>query len=314
MLRAFIYVFLSAAALTGCLTQRVICPAYQSAFVFDKTVVKNNFMLYNEDKSKPQEILASNSKTITLPVRDSAWDKSLVVQAPALPIVRRVKKDRYLLLPAKTYKKALKALQTLPMKPVYPKKEEADSNAIKKALDSAARSVTDTLSAKGTKPRENNRGEDSVYVISLAKEKFNVDQDNYMWYFRDILVLPDVRLALKQAEAEGRIKTAKKEGFFSRLKHLFKKKSKEKNLPTPKKDSVTTTSFEDLRDLPDSTGNIRSTKPEQQSVVKKKKGLAGLFRKKEKSSDTLPKKNPDVVEPKKPVKKQEAKKEENDGF
>ena len=85
MLRAFIFVSICAVVLTGCVTQRTICPAYQSAFVFDKSVVKNYFMLYNENKNKAQEVLASNSKTITLPVRDSAWDKSHVVQAPALP-------------------------------------------------------------------------------------------------------------------------------------------------------------------------------------------------------------------------------------
>ncbi|HEX8040253.1 MAG TPA: hypothetical protein VF490_13940, partial [Chryseosolibacter sp.] len=60
----------------------------------------------------------------------------------------------------------------------------------------------------------------------------NIEQDNYMWYLRDYLVLPDVRLAKLQQSADGRAKAvaekkkAKKEkkglkGFF---KNLFRKK------------------------------------------------------------------------------------------
>jgi len=39
-------------------------------------------------------------------------------------------------------------------------------------------------------------------VISKEKEKFNLDQDNYMWYFRDVLVLPDVKASLDEGKAE----------------------------------------------------------------------------------------------------------------
>src|SRR5690606_17599426 len=56
-------------------------------------------------------------------------------------------------------------------------------------------------------------------------------QDNYMWYLRDYLVLPDVRLAKLQQNAEARSsrvkeKAAKREkkglkGFF---RNLFKKR------------------------------------------------------------------------------------------
>src|SRR6478736_2640068 len=140
--------------LIGCNTQRMICPAYQSAFIFDKSQEKKAFVLYNDNKNQPQEVLASNSKTLNLPARDSSWDNSVVIQAPSLPPERRVKKDRYLLLPQKTYRKALKALQTIPMKPVYPKKQD-DSLNIKKELDSAARSITDTIAVTSVeKPQE----------------------------------------------------------------------------------------------------------------------------------------------------------------
>lgn len=275
----------------SCNTQRMICPAYQSAFIFDKSQEMKAFVLYNDNKDQPQEVLASNSKTLNLPARDSSWDKSVVIQAPALPYVRRVKKDRYLLLPQKTYRKALKALQTVPMKPVYPKKED-DSLNIKKELDSAARSITDTITASSVaKPKQ--QTEDSVYVITKEKEKFNLDQDNYMWYFRDILVLPDVRMGMEEAKSDKAAKESGgkkvKQSFFQKLKGIFKKK------PKAKSEAIDSTAVvgQEINPL-DST--VTATPP----IVKKKKSLIG---KKSKS-------NPPVV----PKKKQEGKKEEDDGF
>ncbi len=124
MTRALVLCLAFVGALMSCNTQRMICPAYQSAFIFDNSAEKKTFVLYNDNKNQPQEVLASNSKTLNLPARDSSWDNSVVINAPSLPPERRVKKDRYLLLPQKTYRKALKALQTVPMKTVYPKKKK----------------------------------------------------------------------------------------------------------------------------------------------------------------------------------------------
>ena len=266
----------------------MICPAYQSAFIFDKAQEKKAFVLYNDDKNQPQEVLASNSKTLNLPARDSSWDKSVVIKAPSLPHERRVKKDRYLLLPQKTYRKALRALQTIPMKPVYPKKEN-DSLKIKKELDSAARSITDTITTASVEKQEEQKGDSGVYMISIEKEKFNVDQDNYMWYFRDVLVLPDVRLAMDEGKAEKEAAEAggkkEKRSFLQKLKDLFKKK------PKPEAADSTAVSEQEANPL-DST----STTPPP--VVKKKKGLFG---KKSKAAPPAPK-------------KADAKKEEDDGF
>jgi len=275
MTRALYFACVGFVVLSGCSVQRTICPAYQSAFLFDPAVEKRTFVLYNDNKSQPQEILASNSKTITLPAKDSAWERSVVVRGPALPPVTRVKKGRYLLLPPKTYKKALRALQTVPMKAVYPRKE-TDSLDIKKALDSAARSVNDTMTATQTKATEPEA--DSTYVITKAKEKFNVDQDNYMWYFRDILVLPDVRLAMEAGKeaSGGATSGGAKQNLFKKFLGLFKKK--------PKADSLAVAPN-------DSTGA---------PVVKKRKGLFGLFGKKSK----IPL----------PVQKPEGIKEEDHGF
>jgi hypothetical protein len=164
------------------------------------------------------------------------------------------------------------------MKPVYPKK--SDSLDIKNELDSAARSITDSVATQSSKPAT---AGDSVYVITKTKEKYNMDQDNYMWYFRDVLVLPDVRAAMME-EGEVRASTKKatkkvKGGFF---KNLFKKKNK--------KDSLTVEPKADP-----SISDSAQAKPT-------KKGLGGLFKKKNKVDSADPKKKVD------PAKK------EDDGF
>ncbi|MDZ7646327.1 MAG: hypothetical protein U5K54_03605 [Cytophagales bacterium] len=279
MTRALLSVVTLLLVLSSC-TQRLICPAYQSSFIYDKPTQREKFVYYNESTTQPREVLASaNSKTITLPPRDSSWLKSDALRGPALPHVRRVKKDRYLLLPEKTYKKALKALRTVEMKPVYPKKDSLD---IQSELDSAARSITDTLASDSSIPKVEG---DSAYAITKTKEKYNMDQDSYMWYFRDVLVLPDVRAAMME---EGQVRASNKKatkkakgGFFNKI---FKKKNK--------KDS---TAVESLQE---------PIAQDTAQVTPKKKGLSGLFKKKPKVDKTDPSKKAD------PAKKEE----EDDGF
>jgi len=314
MLKALTYLIVCACVLTGCSTQRVICPAYQSAFIFDKPTERSTFVHYNENKNQPQEVLASNSKTLNLPARDSSWDKSVVMPGPALPFERRVKKDRYLLLPKKTYKQALRALQTVKMKPVYPKKEEVDSLAIKQALDSAARSVTDTLRATASAKKPKVQQEDSVYVITKEKEKFNLDQDNYMWYFRDVLVLPDVRIGMEGAKADKAAVAEKKEvkqSFFAKLKNLFKKKPKKVADTTalksmvPEEENYDTGLDSTAVQQPQDT--LVNQQPNKQPKSKKTKPVKtkslGLLKKKPKVQATPPVKKPEAK-----------KKDEGDGF
>jgi hypothetical protein len=278
-------IFACCGLLFGCATQKMICPAYQSAFIYDKPSQKEAFVYYNENKNRSRELVASNNKKLILPANDSTWEKSVVLPGPALPKERKTKKTRYLLLPKKTYKKALRDLQTIEMKPVYPKKP-TDSVDIKKALDSAARSITDTLSSNAITGVDKAEEKDSTYVISIEKEKFNVDQDNYIWYFRKTLVLPDVRIALEGAkeEAAATKKSEKNGGFF---KNLFKKKEKKPNGPVKEK--------QDLVDQPaDSTGADGGSP----QTVKKKKGVFGFLKKKSK----------DVAPPKAEPKKEEEEK------
>lgn len=267
--------------LSSC-TQRLVCPAYQSAFIFDKPTAREKFVYYNESITTPKEILASNSKSITLPPRDSSWANSTVLPGPALPQVKRVKMDKYLLLPEKTYKKAMRALQTVEMKQVLPKKEEVDSLDIMNALDSAARTITDTLTVQTVKAKPEEEV-DSAYAITKTKEKYNMDQDIYMWYFRDILVLPDVRAAMQEKSDEAKEKKTK-QGLFKRI--FGKKDKKDKKMKAS-----------DSLEVDNATSDTTSVKKKKRSFnpFKKKNAEVGADDKKKKSD---------------PAKKEE----EDDGF
>src|SRR5690606_27272620 len=127
------------------------------------------------------------------------------------------------------------------------------------ALDRAARSVIDSVYIEDVPQQDTEASaQDSVYVISKDREvrvlkydapdslvydentgrwiaekpryavvhvTFNVEQDNYMWYLRDYLVLPDVRQSrinqMGRAEDERRQASqkagTKNKGFFKRL-------------------------------------------------------------------------------------------------
>lgn len=281
MVRALIVCTLASGLFFGCSTQQKICPAYQSAFIHDKPTQRETFVYYNANKNQAREVLASNSKTLNLPANDSTWSNSVVLPGPALPKERRTKKTRYLLLPERTYKKALRSLQTVEMRPIYPKKQ-TDSVDIKKALDSAARSITDTLSASASTATKT-EVKDSTYMISIEKEKFNVEQDNYMWYFRNVLVLPDVRIAMEGAPAPGKSVAKQKKGISGFFKNLFKKKPKEPATPAA----------------------VQPTPSDSTAVVqpKQKKGLLGMFKKKPKADPAQEQKKIDA-----------AKKEEEEKF
>ena len=231
--------------LLGACTQRMVCPAYQSAFIYDKETLRKKFSYMQED-STPRIFTASSSKS------------------------------KYLVAVPESYRRKLRALQTVEMKPIYP--EIPDSLKIDEEADElmAERDITDTSSASGLNP------EDSAYAITKAKEKFNVEQDNYMWYFRNVLVLPDVRAAMsgKNKEAGEAAPASKKEkkglsGFFKKLFGKNKKDSSAMMAPS----------------LPPDSTAVDSQKKQD---VKKRKS------KKNKTEDVK--------------KKEDAKKEEDDGF
>lgn len=216
MVRALLF-FASISLLAAC-TQRLVCPAYQSSFIYDKEAVRQKFSYFQEDST---------------------------------PKIYTASKNKYLIAVPESYRKKYRKMQTVEMTPVYPvipdslKQQENFQLAESDSLDSA--------SVAG-------QPVDSTYAITKTKERYNLDQDLYMWYFREMLVLPDVRAAMqKKSEAkDGSATTEKKEkkgiaGFFQ---NLFKKK--------PKSDSTAV--------APTDTG---VNGPEQ---PKKKRG--GLFKKK----------------------------------
>lgn len=307
MTRALVIVCVFCAFLVSC-TEKVICPAYQSAYIYDKEALRKKFSYFQEDSTP--KIYAAN-------------------------------KNRYLIGERVPYKKKVRSLQTVQMKPVLPVVPDSlKDNNLDAEMDSVNRNVNDSTAVL----RIDTLGTDSVYVISKDREVrvlkttyvdsvaydsasgkyrrvhvdgvpvkpkyhvkevgFNVEQDNYMWYLRDILVLPDVRLAKQKQEANKKEaqKAEKKKkglkGFFSRL---FKKKDKS-NLA---QDSVQNIKSEEDYGYDDFEGKPRDTTAVDQAAQPKpepkKKGIFSFLKKDKKKSD---KKEPD------PAKKEEEGKDE----
>lgn len=248
----------------GSCTQRLICPAYQSSFIHDKETLRKKFSYFQED-STPKVFTASTSR------------------------------NRYLVAVPESYRRKLRSLQTVEMKPVYPQipdslKEKQDENML------AERDIVVDSTATQGEPSKGLDPTDSAYAITKTKEKYNVDQDNYMWYFRDVLVMPDVRAAMEDKKKSKEEQSGKGEkqkgGFFKNLLNIFKKKDKDS----------TSVSAPPLQ-LTDSTSTSATTPKEKKS----------LFKKKDKAPKEKKVKEKKAAEPEK--KKGDAKKEdEDDGF
>lgn len=212
-------------------TQKMICPAYQSSFIYDKETLRKKFSYFKED-STPKILTASKSK--------------------------------YLIAVPESYRKKMRGLKTVEMKPVYPVIPDSlkvDQDADKLMLE---RDVIDSTAA----PQQ-----DSIYVITKTKEKYNVDQDIYMWYFRDQLVLPDVKAAMETQnanKAENAKAAKKKNSFFQKLM-FWKKKDKK-----AKSDSL---AVDQQQLAPSDSASV--TPP-------KKKGLKGMFGGKKKTDPNAP--------------------------
>lgn len=312
MARPF-FAFLSLSLLISACTQRVVCPAFQSAFIYDQDELRKKFSYFQED-STPKILTASKTK--------------------------------YLIAEPVSYRKKLRSLQTVQMRdinPVLPDSmrvsegggllgEDGEDGVVPGAeLDMAARSVIDSTYIVDVPVDSVGAESDSIYMISKDKElrllkydfpdslvydpasgryvaetpryyekniRYNVEQDNYMWYLRKSIVLPDVRLAgMIQSEEEAKERKEKK-GVGKFFQNLFKKK---------KKAEQDTTEVEPLRadddfDYVDENDTIQSAKPAEQAGQKEKKGIFS-FLKKDKSKQ--PKvSNDDAV----PAEKKERKK------
>ncbi|MBL7856801.1 MAG: hypothetical protein JNM57_03860 [Cyclobacteriaceae bacterium] len=309
MVRTFLCFFGLSMALGAC-TQRMVCPAYQSAFIYDKEELRKKFSYFQED-STPKILTAS--------------------------------KNKYLVAEPVTYRKKIRSMQTVEMKQIPVKVPDSltmDGDVSLAELDMAARSVMDTIMASGYQKRDTTQvEEDSVYVITKDKElrllkynpdslkysvvdvRLNVDQDNYMWYLRNYLILPDVRLAKQQqqnAKEEGKSSKSKKgvKGFF---KNLFKKKKATATDSTSLVAPVRSESEFDYVD--DEEGNVKENVALEEK--KEKKGAFSFLKKKDKAQttgDQLPSDKPAKKKKEKKQKKadvvkpEEATDEKEDGF
>lgn len=316
MKRAIIAVF-GLITLFSC-TERLVCPAYQSAYIYDKDQLRKKFSYFLDDST---------------------------------PKVYTASKNKYLVAEPMSYRSRVRSLQTVKMTPVQVVVPDSIANPGADSVNMddmmrATQSVIDSTYIVDI-PRDTATAvpaEDSVYVITKDKElrllkynssdsldydsiqqryvkqkpqyyitdvRYNLDQDHYMWYLRDVLVLPDVRLAKMQQSGEGGgesgKETKKKQGLKGFFKNLFKKKKKEEvdsaSLVQPPKEEF---------DYVDTLSQAEVPQPGQvtdEPKAPKKKG--GLFKKKEKKVKS-PKK--DAKKPEEEVEEPKKEEDEDDGF
>lgn len=231
-------------------TERMICPAYQSAFIHDKDALKRQFSYFNEDST---------------------------------PKVFEASKDRFLIIEPVSYHRKLRSLQTIAMTDIYPELEEDSLDMEDDQFYLAERDVIDSTQLN----------QDSTYMISLKRERFNTEQELYLWYLKDYLVYPDVRLLQEQSlEAAQEIEPEEeKVGFFKRLFGKKKKKDEE-------------TEFDVETNATDIDDNI----DEANAPPKEKKGLFGRKKKKNSEEENLE----DPVKEKKRKKKKDKEEEEQE--
>ena len=161
--------------LTVSCSQKKICPAYQSAFIHDKEVLKEKFSYFEQDQTP--RVFASAGKT------------------------------KYLVAVPESYRKKYQRLQTVEMKTVYP--SEPDSLELLALLPEEV--PVDSLAAPDSVKSAPIRDESGPvqksrdFKITKTREQYNNDQEYYMWFFRKTLTLPDIRYHMekKQQPAES---------------------------------------------------------------------------------------------------------------
>lgn len=244
MVRALLAFVTILVFLNAC-TQRTICPAFQSAYIHDRDQLHKKFSYFKADSTPKIYAVNKTKYLIAEPVSYRKKIRSMQT-VPMMPV--------NVVVPDSLDEKKKKQML-----------EEGEDGVIPGSeLDLAARSVLDsTFIVDEPVDDEAAPLEDSVYVISKDREvrflkydfpdslildsatgryvpekpryavvniTFNVEQDNYMWYLREYLVLPDVKLARNQQNAkkddEGKEAKKKKGGFF---KNLFRKKDRKKD-------------------------------------------------------------------------------------
>lgn len=297
MFRAIGVILMMYWMLVSC-TQRTICPAYQSAFIHDKDELRKKFSYFLED-STPKILTASKTQYLI---------------AEPMPYRKRLRnlqtvdvRDVYVKVPDSLQKGGVPS-----------------DSAIMAQFEAAARTIIDSTFVPDTPPAKapEKRASDDMYVITLDREVkvlkydapdsliydpvtnryrpevpryfvtevgYNTEQDNYMWYLRRHLVLPDVRIAQMQEKKGAK---GEKQGFFKRL---FRKKEKQKE-EEPVKPKSPLDEF-DFIDEEDSVSAYTPTLTDKGASKQEKKNLRNK------------KGNKNVIQAEQP-----AKKEDDDGF
>ena len=295
----------------GSCADKMICPAYQSSFIYDKEVLRKKFSYFESD-SVPKVITASKTK--------------------------------YLIAVPESYRKRYRKMQTVEMRPIYTILEDSAEGKGFTILDDSiaalrlSKPIRFDSTASPKVDSAQTKAKDSIYVISKDREVrilkynfpdslkydsatgrflpekaphyyvdevgYNTEQENYMWYFRKELILPDVRLS-KAKEKEGKENktvVVKKKTFLQKLMFWKRdKKPKTDSLKVAPVDSLAVDEFE-LGFDQDSTTSATQVQPESKP---KRKGILSIFKRKKKAvADSEP-----AADPNKPP----AKKEE-DGF
>ena len=316
MQRALFGIYLAILLITASCTQRLACPAFQSAYIYDKDQLRKKFSYFLEDST---------------------------------PKIYSASKTRYLIAEPTSYRKKTRSIKTVAMKPVNvvvpdslsPNYDEdlgktgidGEDGVVPGAeLDLAARSVIDSTYIVDVPQAEPvASAEDSVYVISKDREvrllkynfpdslkldsatgrfvpekpyyavvnvTFNVEQDNYMWYLRDYLVLPDVRLAQMRGRGDEsgdqvKGKKEKKGGFF---RNLFKKKKKTTEEPEEEAPPLPKSEEEEFDYIDEDEGEQAPVTDQAPPEEEQKKGLFGR-KKNKKPKEEKPKEEPKEEEP-----------------
>lgn len=219
MFRPFL-VFISLLCLLGsCAYQPTICPAYQSAYIHDKDALRKKFSYFVNDSS---------------------------------PKVYAANKSKFLIIEPTTYKKKVRSLQTIEKKsvPVLLPDSLKDGFVADEEFSMAERNVDDGTAVLRIDTLEEVDKKSEEYVITTdrelrvlkydAKKKsywvdtlgYNSEQDNYMWYLRHVLVLPDAKLAAMESKNLPATEKSKQKSASSKG-GIFKRASKkEKAVPS----------------------------------------------------------------------------------
>lgn len=285
----------------------MICPAYQSAFIYDKDELRKKFS-YLQDDTVPKVFTASKTK--------------------------------YLIAEPTPYRKKIRSLQTVAVKKVMVIVPDSISgknqdSVVTADLDRAARSIIDsTVFVTEPQPDTVQAKEDSTYVITTDREVrvlkynmpdsleydslnnkyvaqkpayyvdevgFNTEQDNYMWYLRHSLILPDVRLAKGQQGSKGEGKEGKKakkrKGISGFFKGLFKKK---------KTEDIDSAELEIDPNQEEQFDFIDTTAQEEPVRVQQPRQKKGLLNNTKNEEEVTPDTTPPLENPKKKKKKKKA--------